>query len=112
MIFQVLDTHRDFETLAREFLAKNPELRHEWREVRNVWNGGRTELSFASGEDNEVLVVLRSYQITVASASGDEDFEDWGRGLTTEQVAKEAFAYLLGTLASNRIGPIDVAHHA
>jgi len=74
--------------------------------------GGRTELRFAPGADNEVLVVLRSYQITIATPSGDEDFEDWGRGLSAEQVAREAFSHLLEALASNRIGPIGFAHHA
>jgi len=112
MIFQTLDTNRDFEVLAREFLAENPSIRHEWRQIRSIWDGGRTELSCAPGEDNEVLAVLRSYQITIASTSGDQDFEDWGRNLSAEQVAKEAFVHFLGELKRNSILPAGVAHHA
>ena len=112
MIFKTLDTNHAFEDLARDFLGENPGIRHEWRRVRSIWTGGRTELSCAPGEDNEVLAVLRSYQITIATASGERDFEEWGRNLSPEQVAKEAFLHFLGMLQSSGILSVSVANHA
>jgi len=112
MIFQTLDTNRHFEKLARAFLSQNPGIRHEWRQIRSIWDGGRTDLICAPGEDNEVFASLRSWQITVGAGHEDEDFEDWGRDLSDEEVAKEAFVYFLGLLERNGLFSVNTANHA
>jgi hypothetical protein len=84
--------NRAFESLATHFLSRHPEIPHEWRRVKDpVW-GERTDLVCGIGTPNEVYASLLGYQIAVGATSGDHhDFEDYGRGLSDSDVAKQAF---------------------
>jgi hypothetical protein len=82
-MLRTLDTHRQFEALARSFLAEHPTIRHEWRHVRNAW-GGRTDLICEPGTANEVFASLTSWQITIGTQGSDIDFEDFGRNLSDD----------------------------
>ena len=81
-----------FERLAREFLANHDSLRHEWREVRSVWWGNRRDLVFQphTAKIPEVFASLNEGQIAVGAGASHQDFEDFGRGLSDEQVARQA----------------------
>ncbi len=88
-----------FESLARRFLSEHPEVRHEWREVKSRWVGDRVDLVCGAGAANEVFASLLDGQIAVGLTSGvHQDFEDFGRGRTDEEVAREAFDYFLKLL--------------
>jgi hypothetical protein len=81
---------RTFESLARDFLVAHPEIQHEWREARS---GDRLDLICGVGTATEVFASLLGYQIALGLTLGEhEDFEDFGRGLAEEEVAREAFA--------------------
>jgi len=97
-MLRTLDTNREFEAIARAFLSKHPEIRHEWRQIRDAW-GGRTDLVCYPGEPREVFASLTETQITVGSGGDETDFEDFGRGLSPAQLAAEAFARLEHLLA-------------
>ena len=91
--------NRTFESLARSFLTEHPDVRHEWREVKDRFWGDRTDLVCGSGTPNEVFASLLGYQIAVGLTNGDhQDFEDFGRGLADSEVAREAFEYFVGLL--------------
>jgi hypothetical protein len=89
-----------FERLARDFLAGRASLRHDWRNVRSRLSGNRLDLVFQSPSPKvpEVFVSLNERQITVGAGKSHEDFEDFGRGLTDEQVAQRAFSRLIELL--------------
>jgi hypothetical protein len=82
-----------FESLAVAFLAQHPTIPHEWRDVTSRWWGGvRRDLICAPGQKNEVFASLKGTQIALGITSGDhEDFEDFGRSVSDEEVAREAF---------------------
>ena len=89
-----------FESLAVAFLAQHPTIRHEWREAASRWWGGRRDLICAPGQRNEVFASLLGNQIALGITSGDhEDFEDFGRGLSSEEVARQAFDRFVEVLA-------------
>jgi len=92
-----------FEHLAREFLARHPSLRHEWRDVRSRWQGDRRDLVFQphTPQSPEVFASLNDGQITVGAGQSHDDFEDFGRGLSDEQVAQLAFNRLVELLKEN-----------
>ena len=98
----VTDSHPRFEALARHFLAEHPEIRHEWRSIKDI-SGGRTDLVCLGGNAVEVFASLTSYQITVGSGSYDTDFEDFGRGLSDAHLAEEAFLHFVGLLRKRAI---------
>ena len=100
-MLRTLDTNQEFEALARDFLSQHPEMRHEWRQVRDAW-GGRTDLICYRGEPHEVFASLTETQITVGSATEETDFEDFGRGLTAAELAAEAFARFKNLLSHAR----------
>jgi hypothetical protein len=108
-MLRTLDTHRQFEALARSFLAEHPTIRHEWRHVRNAW-GGRTDLICEPGTANEVFASLTSGQITVGARGSDTDFEDFGRNLSDDQIAREAFGQFLKLLSES--GIVSEGHDA
>jgi len=82
-----------FESLALVFLAQHPTIPHEWRDVVGRWSGRRRDLICAPGQKNEVFASLLGTQIALGTTRGDhEDFEDFGRGLSDEDVAREAFS--------------------
>ena len=86
-------TDSAFEQLARAFLSECPEVRAEWRNVKALLSS-RTDLVCGAGTPNEVFASFnRGGQIAVGSAAtGDhDDFEDFGRGLSDQEVAREAF---------------------
>ena len=89
-----------FEALARELLEEHPSLRHEWREVDSRWWGGRLDLVFPppSPEIPEVFASLAPAQIAVGAGEQHEDFENFGRRLTDEQVARLALERLVELL--------------
>src|SRR5688500_12810201 len=93
-------TDAAFETLARDFLTRHPEVEREWRDIKG-WLSSRTDLVCGAGQANEVFASFnRGGQIAVgATVTGDhDDFEDFGRGLSDEEVAREAFARFVGLL--------------
>jgi hypothetical protein len=57
-----------------------------------IW-GDRRDLVCAPGQPNEVISSLEGTQIAVGPTAGEhEDFEDFGRSMSDEDVAHEAFA--------------------
>jgi hypothetical protein len=99
--FQSADTDLAFESLGRQFLSLHPEIQHEWRNIQSFWDGGRTDLVCAPGQANEVFASLRSWQITIGSHGNHEDFEAWGRKVSSEHVAREAFNFFVELLRKN-----------
>ena len=83
------------------FLESHPEIRHEWHRAKSFWDGGQTILICARSQPNEVFASLRSWQITVGSNGSDQDFEDWGRKMTGDEVAREAFDFFVELLRKN-----------
>jgi len=94
---------RAFERLARAFLSEHPEVRHEWREVKSRFWGNRIDLVCGTGSPTEVFASLQGGgQIALGLTTGEhEDFEDFGRGLSDEQVAQAAFDRFVELLAEH-----------
>jgi hypothetical protein len=91
-----------FESLAREWLARNPAIKHEWRPVKSRWWGNRLDLVCNPETENEVFATMHDNgQIAVGDPSGHEDFENFGRGLSERAIAEEAFAYFRKLLADH-----------
>lgn len=91
-----------FERLVRAFLSQHPELPHEWRRIESRWWGSRVDLICGVGTPNEVFATLHGHQIAVGPTKGrHEDFEDFGRGLSDEEVAREAFDRFVEVLAES-----------
>ena len=84
-----------FEHLARAFLTENPSIAHEWRPSRSIWLGDHLELILTPPAPHVpgVWASLTAGQITIGAKDSHRDFEDFGRGLTDEQLAEEAFSY-------------------
>ena len=101
-MFQTLDTHREFEALARSYLSEHPGIPHEWRHIRSITSGGRTDLVCRAMNGAEVFASLTSSQITVGSGKDADDFENFGRGLSEAAVAKEAFERFVQLLQGER----------
>src|SRR5205085_955820 len=92
---------RAFETHARAFLADHAWVRHEWREIAShVW-GNRTDLICDAGTPREIWATLRADSIAVGAGDDHQDFEDFGRGLSDEELAEAAFRYFCELLESN-----------
>jgi hypothetical protein len=90
---------RAFESLARTFFSDHLNVPHEWRQVKDRFEGDRTDLICGTGTSNEIYASLLGYQIAVGGSTGDyQDFEDFGRGLTDSEVAQEAFECFVGLL--------------
>jgi hypothetical protein len=106
VMLQTLDTHREFEAIAKAYLAEHSGIHHEWRPIRDAWSGGRTDLICEPGSANEVWASLRNGQIAVG-ATGIEhtDFEDFGRDLTDRDLAAEAFGHFVRLLKLKGIVP-------
>jgi hypothetical protein len=98
-----METHEAFESLARAFLAGKPTIRHEWRQVLSIVWGDRTDLICEPGAKHEVWVTLRNTAIAIGTSDDHVDFEDFGRGLSDEELAREAFAYFTGLLIKRGI---------
>jgi hypothetical protein len=91
----------EFERLAKEFLTVHPELRHEWRPIASKAFGDRLDLVFpGTGANAEVWATAYTDQIAVGAGSdGDHnDFQDFGRGETPSQLAREGFNRLKALL--------------
>ena len=92
---------RAFQNLAKQFLAQNP-LPHEWRDIRSRINGNRVDLICAPDTPNEVFASLLGWQIVVGRTRGDhDDFEDFGRDISDEQLAREALDRFVEILVEN-----------
>ncbi len=90
-----------FERMAREFLAQHPEIQHEWRPIKRWW-GERLDLICGVGAPNEVFVGLSGGSIAVGVTKGaHDDFEDFGRRISDEQLAREAFERFLEVLSES-----------
>ena len=85
------DTHEEFERVAREYLREQVGIPCEWRVVSDAF-GGRTDVICFPGTAMEVFASLTASQITIGIGNEAEDFEDFGRKLTREELAEEAFA--------------------
>ncbi len=94
-----METHREFEALARDYLQRNPGIGHEWRRVDDSLYGGRTDLIVALDSEAEVFATLRDDAIAIGDKDGHVDFEDFGRGLTRQKLATMALAELIKLLA-------------
>jgi tetratricopeptide (TPR) repeat protein len=90
-MLQTTDTHKPFEALAREYLERHSEIPRRWLQKRDI-AGGRKDLVCWPGTGHEVFASLRRHQITVGAAGRHTDFEDFGRGLSDDELAREAFA--------------------
>ena len=91
-----------FEGLAKAFLSEHLEVRHEWRHVRTPLGGDRTDLICGVGSRDEVFASLLGHQIALGLTAGKhEDFEDFGRGLSDAEVAREAFRRFVELLSQH-----------
>ena len=77
--------------MAREFMTANSWVEHEWRDVPSSMTGTRTDLVCSENTPQEVWVTLRDDSIAVGAGSSHTDFEAFGRGISTNQLAREAF---------------------
>ena len=87
-----------FESLARDMLARNPAIKHEWRPIDSHWSGGRLDLICNPTTANEVWATTRDGQIAVGDRESHQDFEQSGRRLSESALAEEAFKYLVSLL--------------
>jgi hypothetical protein len=87
-----------FESLARDLLARNPAIKHEWRPIDSRWSGDRLDLVCNPQSANEVWATIRDGQIAVGDRDRHEDFEQFGRRLSESALADEAFKYLVNLL--------------
>jgi len=89
-----------FERMVREFLEGHPSVQHRWKEVPSPWWGPRKDLIFESPRPgvSSVFATICDGQITVGTATDDEDFERFGRKLSEMEVAQLAFARLVQLL--------------
>lgn len=90
-----------FESLAREMLARNPAIRHEWWPVRDRWWGDRLDLVCNPDAPYEVWASIREGQIAVGAGEDHDDFEDFRRGLSESALAYEAFGCFVALLREN-----------
>lgn len=91
-----------FEALAKAFLASHPEVRHEWRIAHSEFNVSRRDLVCGQDEENEVFASLLGFQVAVGLTNGrHDDFERFGRSVTEQQVAREAFATFVDLLTKH-----------
>ena len=69
---------------------------HAWRTVPSRLSGERLDLNLTppSAASPEVWATLRESQLTVGAAEEHTDFEGWGRPMSDEQVAAEAFEFV------------------
>ena len=80
-----------FEAMAKRFLAAHADIPHQWRTVPSKVSGDRVDLICGDTSRPEVWASLRSDQIAVGSGGAHRDFEDFGRNLSAEALAAEAF---------------------
>lgn len=86
-------TDTSFEVLVRAFLAEHPSVVCEWRDVKGLLSS-RTDVICGSGLPNEIFASFnRGGQITVGVTTDvhHDDFEDFGRGLSDDEIVREAF---------------------
>ena len=98
-----MTTHEEFEKLAREYLAKHPTINHVWRPVQDKWSGDRTDLVCDEGKPSEVFASLRETAIAVGDCQDHTDFEDFGHGLTSRELASEAMAHFIQLLGKHGV---------
>ncbi|GEM_PF-5079354 len=80
-----------FEMLVDEYLTTRPDIPHKWETSESsVW-GHRKDL--ICGTSPEVWASLTEVQISIGRAGEHVDFESFGRKISAEQVASEAFEY-------------------
>jgi hypothetical protein len=97
---------RSFRELAQELMAANPAIAHEWCDVPSAVAGDRTDLICGGKTPREVWVSLRDDSIAVGAGSRHTDFESFGRKISVDQIAKEAFAEFVKLLRDNgHVGP-------
>lgn len=83
---------RTFVDLACAYFATHRDITHEWRLIPSRAWGDRIDLVCAVGTPAEVFATLRPHQIVVGRTHGHhEDFENFGRGLSDAEIAREAF---------------------
>jgi hypothetical protein len=87
-----------FESLARDMLARNPAIKHEWRPIDSRGSGDRLDLVCNPKTANEVWATIRNGQIAVGDHESHEDFEQFGRRLPESALAEEAVKYLISLL--------------
>jgi hypothetical protein len=97
---------RSFRELAQELMAANPAIAFEWRDVPSAVAGDRTDLICSGKAPREVWVTLRDDSIAVGTGNRHTDFESFGRKISVDQIAKEAFAEFVKLLRDNGLlGP-------
>jgi hypothetical protein len=90
-----------FESLARDMLARNPAIKHEWRPIDSRSSGDRLDLVCNPKTANEVWATIRDGQIALGNRVSHEDFEQFGRRLSESALAEEAFNYLVTLLRAH-----------
>jgi hypothetical protein len=98
-----MKTNQEFEKLAREYLTQHPRIDHVWRPIQDKWSGDRTDLVCDEGKESEVFASLRETAIAVGDKLDHTDYEDFGRGLTSHQLAAEAMAYFIELLGKHGV---------
>ena len=86
-----------FERLARNLLASQPRIPHEWRPLQDG-AGARTDLVCYPGSPDEVWATVRADSVAIGTGEGHEDFEDFGRRRTAAQIASDAVHRLVALL--------------
>ena len=62
------------ESLARDMLARNNSIKHEWRPVASHWWGDHLDLVCNPETANEVWATIRDGQIAVGDRESHHDF--------------------------------------
>ena len=86
-----------FERVVRAYLAAHPSIRHEWHDRTSKWWGDRREIDLLPSREGmpSVWASFWEGQITVGFGDQHTDFETFGRKISEEQLAQEAFSYFL-----------------
>jgi hypothetical protein len=87
-----------FERLALAFLLEHPEIQHEWRRIPSRFSGDRTDLICGLDQPGEVFATLRPHHVVVGARGDHVDFEDYGKGESDADLAREGFDYFLDLL--------------
>jgi hypothetical protein len=97
----------EFELLANPFLKTQSGLSYEWRIVASKLWGDRTDLICVLNSNIEVWASFRESSVAIGTGENHTDFEDFGRGLTDQALASEAFKYFEKIVTQNKHSSVE-----
>lgn len=92
---------QEFRRLFGALAERTPALRFEWRDKSNLVSGSRLDLVCAADTPAEVFASILGASIAVGDLSDHADVEDFGRDLSDDELADEAFRLLEQKLESH-----------